>query len=153
MAWRSSSVDHVRRQACRHRGQQSEGEVVAAIGEVAPAGLGESPAIAGATGAGTGRAGLHQAFLLQGAQMTPHDLHGHAELIGQLSGGGLSLAQHQRQGGLARWGLGGGAHGRGLTFTPCHACRAADDSARARCGFRDLAGSQWLLPPVSVRVS
>ena len=91
--------------------------------------------------------------------MATHRLDGDAQFLGELSRSDLPLAQHQGQGGFARWSLSGGAHGQGIMPTPCHAGLMTGESTHRRCWFCYMVcgrggsrGPQWAFTPAGLRV-
>jgi hypothetical protein len=70
--------------------------MLTAIGELSLAFVGEMPAVAWPAGPLGGWAGLHEAILLQAAQVAAHHLDRHGKGVSQFGGGGLAFAQKKR---------------------------------------------------------
>jgi len=102
-------ADGFRGQAAGQRVEQAEGEILTAIGEAIPTLAREPPAIARPARPLRGRCGFHQAGFLKAAEMAPHHLHRHRELVRKFGGGGLAAAEQQFEsafpggGGIRQW--------------------------------------------------
>ena len=103
-----------RRQAAGQGLHQAQGKLFAAIGKQVLALVGEPPAVARPAGTLGAQIGLHQAFLLQAAQVAPHHLHRHAQALGQFGCRASPMAHQQGQGGLS----GGNPRGLGASWLP-----------------------------------
>ena len=94
------------RQRGRHRLQQSQREMIAAVREMASSEIRQAPAVDGAAGPLGRPAALHQAIHFQASEVTAHDLNGNIQGLGQISGRFLAIPEQDPQNGLACRGCG-----------------------------------------------